>query len=254
MKREHVVLTVACLATASVAFGLGFAWNGHANSAVEAYQPQSAESIAVSNYRPPQHASVRQDVGLEVGNLLGLQIAYVEARTGPAREVFEDLRVYEVDGCDITLTAKDSEVKGVRVPMTPACSTAARSLLLSRGIPATMPLTFGAYAAAVGGAKFGADCLYLCGNAADPTVFMIGGGSHADGWVMTRAIAVQVDDATLKAADTIEDAVRLGSGEDYLLSTRFNCDPTYDAVALSALRDVAIGEIEVGYDLNADFC
>ncbi|MGX1803314.1 hypothetical protein ACWIDJ_13405, partial [Brevundimonas naejangsanensis] len=88
-------------------------------------------------------------------------------------------------------------------------------------------------------------CLTLCGNAADPWVYLESPGPRAFPGI--RASAVMVSDATIDASFRIRDAIKAAKGEDYVIATTFNCSADFDQLAIRELKTVRIDEIEVGY-------
>ncbi len=103
----------------------------------------------------------------------------------------------------------------------------------------------GEFAAARSNVDFKADCLMLCGNAADPWLYLESAGPRVSPGI--RASAVMVSDATIDASFRIRDAIKAAKGEDYVIDTTFNCSADFDQMAVRELKTVRIDEIEVGY-------
>lgn len=180
-----------------------------------------------------------------IDQMMGVQVAYLESKLGPARTVQDKERTYEIGGCTVRVSADGGEVVGYAVPMTPACSTQALAALKDYDLPQKIDLTMGEFAAARGNVDFKADCLTLCGNAADPWVYLESPGPRAFPGI--RASAVMVSDATIDASFRIRDAIKAAKGEDYVIDTTFNCSADFDQLAIRELKTVRIDEIEVGY-------
>ena len=172
-----------------------------------------------------------------IDQMLGVQVAYLESKLGPARTVQDKERTYEVGDCTVRVSAEGGEVVGYAVPMTPACSTQALAALKDYDLPQKIDLTMGEFAAARGNADFKADCLMLCGNAADPWVYLESAGPRVSPGI--RASAVMVSDATIDAAFRIRDAIKAAKGEDYVIDTTFNCTAIWSKSALQ-LKVVSI--------------
>jgi len=180
-----------------------------------------------------------------IAQMMGVQVAYLESKLGPARTVQDKERTYEIGGCTVRVRAEGDEVVGYAVPMTQACSTQALAALKDYDLPQKIDLTMGEFAAARGNADFKADCLTMCGNAANPWLYLESAGPRVSPGV--RASAVMVSDPTIDAAFRIRDAVQAAKGEDYVLDTTFNCSAEFDQMAIRELKTVRIDEIEVGY-------
>lgn len=180
-----------------------------------------------------------------IDQMMGVQVAYLESKLGPARTVQDKQRTYEIGGCTVRVSADGGEVVGYAVPMTPACSTQALAALKDYDLPQKIDLTMGEFAAARGNADFKADCLTLCGNAANPWLYLESAGPRVSPGV--RASAVMVSDPTIDAAFRIRDAIKAANGEDYVIDTTFNCSAEFDQMAVRELKTVRIDEIEVGY-------
>lgn len=180
-----------------------------------------------------------------IAQMMGVQVAYLESKLGPARTVQDEERTYEIGGCTVRVRAEGGEVVGYAVPMTQACSTQALATLKDYDLPQKIDLTMGEFAAARGNADFKADCLTMCGNAANPWLYLESAGPRVSPGV--RASAVMVSDPTIDAAFRIRDAIQAAKGEDYVLDTTFNCSAEFDQMAVRELKTVRIDEIEVGY-------
>ncbi|MEN5168057.1 hypothetical protein ABE444_00665 [Brevundimonas pondensis] len=193
----------------------------------------------------PAAAPAATGEAVSIDQMLGVQVAYLESKLGPARTVQDKERTYEIGDCTVRVSAEGGEVVGYAVPMTPACSTQALATLKDYDLPQKINLTMGEFAAARGNADFKADCLTLCGNAADPWVYLESAGPRASPGI--RASAVMVSDATIDASFRIRDAIKAAKGEDYVIDTTFNCSADFDQMAVRELKNVRIDEIEVGY-------
>jgi hypothetical protein len=206
---------------------------GEKEAPVEAMQATAPEAAPAS------------DGAETIDRMLGVQVAYLESKLGPARTVQDKERTYEMGGCTVRVSADGGEVVGYAVPMTPACSVQALAALKDYGLPQKINLTMGEFAVARGNADFKADCLTLCGNAADPWVYLESAGPRVSPGI--RASAVMVSDATIDAAFRIRDAIKAAKGEDYVIDTGFNCTAEFDQMAVRELKNVRIDQIEVGY-------
>lgn len=217
----------------------GLAACGQAEKAEEKGVAPAEATAAASEAAPSAGGAATID------QMLGVQVAYLESKLGPARTVQDKERTYEIGDCTVRVRAEGGEVVGYAVPMTPACSTQALAALKDYDLPQKIDLTMGEFAAARGNADFKADCLTLCGNAADPWLYLESAGPRVSPGI--RASAVMVSDATIDAAFRIRDAIKAAKGEDHVIDTTFNCSADFDQMAVRELKNVRIDEIEVGY-------
>ena len=183
--------------------------------------------------------------GVLMDAMMGVQVAYLESKLGPARNVSGDERTYEIGACRVRVHTDDNAVSGYIVPMTQACSAQAMAALKAFDLPQKLTLTMGEFAASRDNTDFKADCLTLCGNAADPWVYLESQGLRAMPGI--RAGAVMVSGPTIDASFRIRDAIKAKKGEDYVVDTGFNCTVEFNVLAQRELKDVRIDEIEVGY-------
>ncbi|MEX8192979.1 hypothetical protein [Comamonas guangdongensis] len=160
---------------------------------------------------------------------IGMNLAQVKKLAGPAVHSEAHRHLLRTDGCDITLLSDEADkvVQAVEVALAPSCQVSLQPLLGSlAGTPPQLlgELSMGRFEQLLGGAYY-ADCLSMCGNAADPVVSLIAEGPRAL-QLMEFAVTVQlVAGPALEAADKWRDAMQKAESEDYVLDTRFNCEP-----------------------------
>jgi len=213
---------------------------------------QSPKPLAAVSAQPTAQAPATSPEAtaktLDFGHLLGVQIAYVESKIGPAREIVNSSRNYRIGTCDFSLKDEKGAVASITVPNTNACAPERDVVLKSVGLP-TGKIKFSTFIKVKGPTSFQSDCLSLCGNAADPWLYLSGGGSHSENWIEVRMGVAQVSGAALEASDKIQTSMR-AEGPDYVSDTKFNCDRKYDQVAEKAMAPLIVESIEVGYDLS----
>jgi hypothetical protein len=175
-------------------------------------------------------------------DMLGAQLAYLEGMVGPARNVEGNNRTYLVDGCQVIVRADGKAIRSIGLsPISSRCNVSLKDF----GLDAmTDRITFGMVEqiGISGETQYGADCLSSCGNAYDPNVYSWVRTPHVLNFIEFRPAAT-VNSEAMKWAD----AMRAARGEDYVTSTRFNCDQTFNPLASKLLRNVRIESIEVGH-------
>ena len=212
---------------------------------VVACQPATETARETESPAVPSEAGAPAPAAFDLRRAEGAQVAWVEAQVGPARTVIVGEREYDIDGCTVRMNVEAETVTGYAVPMTPACSDLALPVLEAFGLPQTVDLTFAQFAQARTNPQFKADCLHLCGNAADPWIYFESPGPRVSPGI--RASAPLVDAALIDASFDLRDQMRAAHGDDYVIDARFNCDTAWSAPAGAALGDFRIQEIEVGY-------
>jgi hypothetical protein len=193
------------------------------------------------------------------GEMLNAQVAYLETITGPAMHIYPghdgvQLRDYRVEGCRVVAYAKGTEVVGYSLDLNPKCNFNLHGFM-GDGYSTTDGLTIAKFVR--GG--FGADmhvqsnCIYLCGNAADPTVDFTFEGPHVLNFLSIVLTVTLADTPSLDAEERWEKAMRSREGDDYIRNVRFNCTNKYDTLAIQAFANAPVNQITIGYQPNATF-
>lgn len=189
-------------------------------------------------------------------DVLGMNLAYVEKLAGPAIRSNMHYHEFKLEGCQFTLKTDDSDkaVVDMEVQITPTCNLPLEPLLGSFAdhTPRLNDLNFNTLQEALGGAYY-ADCLTMCGNAYDPSVYMHAEGPRALNFVEFQLRVKLADDDAIQASDLWESAMKAGESEDYVVEGRFNCDPyKYREVATKAFANVKPHSLRFGSGLAAD--
>jgi hypothetical protein len=183
-------------------------------------------------------------------DILGAQVAYLETITGPAFSVEGEDRIYKVEGCKLIVGAKGGKIDNIGIEDYSArCSFPIAQYfgeVPGQAVP-NYP-TFGDIKAVLGGG-FGADCLTLCGNAANPVVSLSYQGSHADNFNDLVASITVVDEPALTAYADWGDKLIAKHGQDYVVSGKFNSGDSMDDVAAKDFGPIHPDTIRVGQDL-----
>lgn len=189
------------------------------------------------------------------GDMLGTNPRYFESVAGIPRESNGNDHVFKVQGCTITATVEGNSVSKLRMELGDNCQADLSSFVSSYAPAPGKPLTVGAFVASSGsGLSYSADCLTLCGNAADPSVFAHWEGPHAVGFKEVMLEVVLASDTALAAASQWEGVMTKAKGEDYVTDTRFNCDPQFNEAAEKAFADVPVSAVTIGTGLSKPSC
>ena len=220
--------------------------------------PPPQQNAAPSNAAPSPMEQIFQP------EMIGATLQYLEQFTGHPRNVSPDgiERIYKVGACEVTAYVGKDENKSVsalRFMVAPGCDGDVGKFLGSGregGSTMLSQLSFGKFEEMVGGgALYYADCLTLCGNAADPTVYSHWEGPRAADFLEMMIEVKLIDDASLQAAEQWKDAMQAKEGEDWIIDTGFNCDPgKYNDVAKKGFAAVKPEAITIGRGLPVPKC
>ena len=201
------------------------------DSKTEATAPSAQAPTVAPAPAPAQPAAQARRVidQLFSTETIGMNLAYVEKIAGPAMRSEFHRHQFRADGCDITLVSDEADkvIESVEIDIAPSCNLSLKSVLnVSEGQPDIKlgDLTFGGFEPLLD-SRYYADCLTLCGNAADPVVYLEAKGSRLTNFINYSVQAPMVDGKVLDATAAWRDAMVKAESEDYVLDTRFNCEP-----------------------------
>jgi len=146
---------------------------------------------------------------------------------------------YKVNGCAIDVEVKSDSNKTITA-LSMAPSAACQSALLSdvfkdQKRPNLVNLTFGQLTSVLGAAHYTADCLTLCGNAYNPSMYA--------SWGQLVAEVVLVDDPSIDASINWGKAISSKYDRDYVIDNRFNCTKEFDALAAQEFKNIKISKL-----------
>jgi hypothetical protein len=197
---------------------------------------------------------------------LGENVQYLESITGPAFSTMQGspgtsstVNIYKVDGCLVVVGVSDQKIDNLGIEnFGPKCSFDIGQYFhqdmdnngqSAHEVVSAFP-TFGELSSELGGVFF-ADCLSMCGNAADPIVYLQFSGSHADNYNQLLASIALIDDASIDASEVWAKKLDEKYGEAYSGSLDHGKDNLND-VAVAAFKALKPTTIQVGNKLFAD--
>ena len=190
--------------------------------------------------------------------MLSANIEYLEQITGPARQTIVNSKTYDVDGCDITVGVVNGTVGSLKLDLNPKCTFDLNAFVnvAPDRFPTANVMTIGEFDSLTNNqGHLRSDCIYMCGNAVDPTVSDYWEGPHADQFIEVRAEVTLVDDAAINASIAWKNIMEKGEGEDWVINTKFNCQKTkYDDSGHKLFKDVKLSAITIGYGLEVPHC
>lgn len=209
-----------------------------------------------SNIFASEPSKLRQVFDPEI---LFSDVAYLEHIIGsPAKNTYDNYRIYKVDGCEVEATISEGTVRSLHIDLSPNCTFDLNAFLPSRSntFPTTHLMTFGQFNStneSQGYINIYASCLTGCGNAADPVIYEHWEGPRAYGQLEIMLEVVQIDSAW-KAAEKWKEKMVKAEGHEWVEERKFNCTQKYETVAQQAFQDVTISAITVGYDISLPQC
>lgn len=222
---------------------------------------ERAQSALGSEYtKEPAPASATPDLLTQLisWDAIGMNLAYVHQRAGPAVWSGDHQHHYMVQSCQLVLGSdqQDKTVRSVQVALSPGCDVDVGGLL---GMPQRQTLntlTFGAFEEAMGSGQYLADCLRDCGNAYIPNVYLVAQGSRALQFRQVMLTAELAKDPVIEAAGQWADAMVAKESEDWVVrDLGFNCQSQkYRDAAAQALRTVKPQFFSFGDELELPTC
>ena len=191
-------------------------------------------------------------------NAVGMNLAYVQERAGPAIRSEDNRHHYMVQGCRLVLASdqQDKAIRSVQVALSLGCDVDVGGVLGMSQPQPLKALTFGAFDEAVGAGQYLADCLRDCGNAYVPSVYLIAQGSRALQFRQVMLTTELAKDPAIEVAGQWADAMVAKESEDWVVrDLGFNCQPLkYRDVAAQALRTVKPEFFSFGDELEFPKC
>jgi hypothetical protein len=189
---------------------------------------------------------------------LGMSLPYLESQLDAAKFVSRDgsERRYVVQDCvlDVSLNTGggNPSVRALRLEISADCNPNVAGFMGpdQPALPASR-LTFGQFHDWNNQVTtITVDCLYMCGNAYDPVVYLHAEGSRAQGFLEVMIEVPLAGDAAVDAASAWKTHMMAREGEDWVMDARFNCDPAkYRQVALQAFSSMRPTAITIGHGI-----
>lgn len=194
-----------------------------------------AQSSAIDHYQWAVSAAV-----------IGLNPAFVEKRLGVAKEKMGPYWTFELSGCDISYHVEANAIQSLRAEVSTNCHP------IVDGVKITDKTRF---AALLDKGYFFADCLQMCGNAADPTIDLISYGARANGNIDV-IYGGQYSDTTSTAMEqwvsSLQAAHGLSQDNMFDLPTELvNCVSNAPANVVATMGREHVSTIHLGLDLKS---
>jgi hypothetical protein len=184
-------------------------------------------------------------------DVLGSNVAYLETITGPAFRTDGSDRTYKIDGCTVIVGATNGKIDNIGIDgYSATCSFPIQQYFATDpGFAVPRNPTFGDLKKDLGG-DYGATCLRLCGNAADPLVILAYSGSHADGFTdLYAAVTIADDGPALDAFTDWGNKLVAKHGEPYVATGQYAAGDSAQDVAAADFAKVSPTIVRVGTNL-----
>ncbi|WP_288637872.1 hypothetical protein [uncultured Oxalobacter sp.] len=218
-------------------------------------EPQAAPKNgipAVSQAEPENKPKSKLDE-IFTTEMLSSDLPSLEKLAGKPKDKFGNTREYKVGKCPLTVYTDGKSISSIEMKVSPSCTFDISNI--APNLPKNTyahTLTHGQFDAITnGGGQFMADCLGMCGNAADPSVYHYWQAPRSDQFVEFMLETQLVTDKASNAASKWENIMRKKEGEDFVMYTKFNCGK-YDRDAHRLFKNVPITHIRVGSGISDD--
>ena len=184
-------------------------------------------------------------------DVIGSNVAFLETITGPAFRTDGPLLTYKVGGCTVLVGQTNGKIDNIGIDGYGGACSFPIAQYFAGGYDHPVPQlpTFGDISKGFGG-TFAADCLKLCGNAADPVVSLNYQGSHADNFNnLYAAVTIGADGPALNAYGDWGDKLVAKHGEAYVANGEYASDDSLQDVAAADFAKVPPTIIRVGQNL-----
>ena len=226
-------------------------------SQVAVAPPSSGQANVPSQSNPPPSVKGASSKLASILKLesIGMTKEFLERTIGPPTAETEASAQYTVDGCHVTVGFDGRTVKSIGIVVAKGCHfDLARVIAQPKPRPVDASLTFAQFEKAVGEVQYHSPCIDSCGNAFDSYVDVVVPGFHANGFNDVVARAVFVQDDAIDAEISWAEQLTAAAGEDYVMTTKFNCDSSLDEIPKRLFANVKVQEIIFGADVDDSRC
>lgn len=182
---------------------------------------------------------------------LGVTPDYLTSKLGAPRRRDGSTLDFVVAGCDIRYETQGSAISYFDAEVSPSCKPSLTGLNAAAAMNLPQATSLADVERKAGGLIV-ADCLEMCGSAADPAQYLFIQGPHADNFINVAVMAdPQASKGTEKWASAIRAAHNL-SADDELPAQGFQCGIDAQDVALQEVGPVRIGRVLVGQGVSTE--
>jgi len=183
--------------------------------------------------------------------VLGVTPEFLTSKLGPARQNDVSTLDFEVAGCDVRYQIENKAVVYFDAAFNGSCKPSLKGLNAADTMNLSHATTLAEVEQRAGGLII-ADCLEMCGNAADPAQYLFVEGPHADNFIN---VAVMADPRASAGTEKWASAIRAANGlapDNELPTQSFACGNEGQDVALQEVGPNRIGRVLVGPGLSME--
>ncbi len=174
--------------------------------------------------------------------LLDTNIEYFEQLTGPAKYLMGNTRQYDIDNCIVSVRVIEQTVREITLTqISDKCDFTPVGFNTSLNTSRTFASTMSAFPG-----NFYFSCIKGCGNAADPEMAYVYGGSRVENWVEQAIVSIDF----YKYSAELEKSIEAEYGEDALLMGNYSLHK-YTDLMKTIFAPAQIHSYSIGYDLWA---
>lgn len=183
-------------------------------------------------------------------DMLGSTVGYLEKFTGVPKVINDDVNEYRIGPCSILAYKANGHINSLQLLEVSKQCTFDLGKMMGPDGTYVHQLTYGKVAHIFGKGHFTANCLGICGNAYDPSIYMTISGGYIVNYKDIQLETLLSDDEALKASIDWENHMVEQEGNDYVSSLEFNKTDKYDDVAFEYFKNVPITSIRIGYHIS----
>lgn len=178
--------------------------------------------------------------------VIGLNPAFVESKLGVAKKKSANALIFDVEGCQVDYGVEGNKIVSAHSDVSGRCQP------VIDGRKVTPSTTFGSVAGTY--SKLISDCIFSCGNAADPTIDLYTAGYHANGFIDVIYHG-GYSDISSEAMDQWANAIRRQHGvadDDWSNSNFewFSCVTDAPLDVSKPMRAERVRGVTIGRDIN----
>ncbi|HWS22970.1 MAG TPA: hypothetical protein VN226_00875 [Anaerolineales bacterium] len=184
-------------------------------------------------------------------DMIGADIGYFEHITGPSVRTYDDLRIYKVDGCEVLMRSQSSVIHEIGLTVTEDCTFDLNKFLDSdRPISDLRKMTFGEFEEIFSNAIYLSDCIYGCGNAADPVLY-----SYSKGARYNKNLDFMIEGSLPDGKNGWVESMLKDNGDQWIYDKTYNCKPNdYESIIREEKKNDKIFSIIIGRDIKKPEC
>jgi hypothetical protein len=212
-----------------------------------AENPAPAASAAAARVAPSESRLLKVLAPDNIGRRLDI----FERIAGAPKDATADGATYEVDGCVVNVTTKDSAITWITLSLAgPQCTVDLAPIVgQSHVVKPGAPLTYGDLEKAMSAsAQYLAPCVGRgCGNAFEPYFEAVFPGVHANNFTDIVGSSMMSSDGVDAQTTAWVDELEQVAGEDYIFDSKVACDRAHDDLARKHLATAVVETLGFGH-------